>query len=399
MTEILVYANRIALDAVPPARVLVVPWGYVKSKNHDFVVDREAADAMVAALTAHGTDLPIDFEHTTMGGEFASPDGSAPAMGWIKALSIEEGVGIWADVEWTERGANFIAKKEYRYLSPVVLVRKSDSRAVGLHSVGLTNKPAIVGMAPIANKEAIVVNSEEVLQQARWFLNLPTTATEQDIMNELEKLLGQIRTLAGVDATANAETALTALKAKLDDASKIRVAACKALKLAERATADDIVAAVNKAVEPNLAANSELQVISNRLKETTEELNTMKKRMSDGDIQARIDKAFSDGKLCKAQITANSEQLREMASDEKRWNAFVDVLPVQHPTDGRVVANNTKPAGGTDRASVIKAANSEYTSESDIHELCSREAFVSDALVRAGHSDTLSDDDKKLLVC
>ena len=41
--------------------------------------------------------------------------------------------------------AQYLENKEYRYLSPVVNVRKADNKAVGLHSLALTNTPAIEG--------------------------------------------------------------------------------------------------------------------------------------------------------------------------------------------------------------------------------------------------------------
>ncbi|MGQ9650626.1 MAG: phage protease [Phycisphaerae bacterium] len=143
----------------PPSRVLVAPWGEVKSAKGTFVVDGEAAKLVIDAFRAHGTDIPVDYEHQSLGGEYMSPSGQAPAAGWIRALSVVEPggsgeePGLLADVEWTEAARRRLSAKEYRYLSPVVLVRKSDRRMVALHSAALTNKPAIVGMKAIVNSE------------------------------------------------------------------------------------------------------------------------------------------------------------------------------------------------------------------------------------------------------
>ena len=62
-----------------PSRILLAPWGQVESTNGSFVVDDDAAQMAVAAFEEHGTDLPIDFEHQTLGGVYASPSGQAPA--------------------------------------------------------------------------------------------------------------------------------------------------------------------------------------------------------------------------------------------------------------------------------------------------------------------------------
>ena len=83
---------------------------------------------MHEALSAHGTDLPIDYEHQTLGGTYSSPNGQAPAAGWIKSLRSEPGIGLLAEIEWTEQARKMIAAKEYRYLSPVAIIRKNDRK-------------------------------------------------------------------------------------------------------------------------------------------------------------------------------------------------------------------------------------------------------------------------------
>ena len=147
-----------ALDgSEAPSRVLVAPWGRVESSNGTFLVDAEAGQMVVEAFAKQGTDLPVDYEHQSLGGTYASPNGQAPAAGWIRSIEIvssEEGeAGLFAHVDWTDAAKEKLTAREYRYLSPVVLVRKSDRRVVALHSVALTNKPAIVGMKPIVNRQ------------------------------------------------------------------------------------------------------------------------------------------------------------------------------------------------------------------------------------------------------
>ncbi|GMV96714.1 MAG: hypothetical protein AMXMBFR83_10750 [Phycisphaerae bacterium] len=146
------------LPAEVPGRVLIAPWGRVESASGWFMMDEEAAGAVLAAFERQGTDVPVDYEHQSLGGAYASPSGQAPAAGWIRALHVvrpgEGPAGLYAEVEWTEGGRARLAAREYRYLSPVVMVRKSDRRVLALHSAALTNKPAIAGMRPIVNREA-----------------------------------------------------------------------------------------------------------------------------------------------------------------------------------------------------------------------------------------------------
>lgn len=151
-----------------PDRILIVPWGEVRSDSGSFLLDEEAAAAAMTAFNEHGADLPVDFEHQTLGGAFSSPSGQAPAAGWVNALikvSPEEAgrdglpaePGLWGNVTWTGDGAERLTNREYRYLSPVALVRRRDRRLIALHSAALTNKPAIVGMRPIINRSAAAV--------------------------------------------------------------------------------------------------------------------------------------------------------------------------------------------------------------------------------------------------
>lgn len=143
-----------------PARVLLSPWGEVESTNGDFIVDEEAARLVIEAFAAHGTDLPIDYEHQTLGGEYAAPNGQAPAAGWIRRVLAEPGVGLVAEIEWTEAARRRLASREYRYLSPVAVIRREDRKLVAIHSAALTNKPAIRGMEAIVNRAAMEVPSD-----------------------------------------------------------------------------------------------------------------------------------------------------------------------------------------------------------------------------------------------
>ncbi|HOW19122.1 MAG TPA: phage protease, partial [Phycisphaerae bacterium] len=136
---------RCELAASAPQRVVICPWGEFTVHGQRVILDDQAAAATIAAVRARRVDTVIDYEHQTEGGKFASPDGTAPASGWIKGLSVQPGVGLVADVQWTPRAARMIAAREYRYLSPVLTVSKTDGRVVGIRSVALTNAPAIDG--------------------------------------------------------------------------------------------------------------------------------------------------------------------------------------------------------------------------------------------------------------
>lgn len=175
-----------------PTQVLLAPWGQVESTNGSFVVDEESVQLALEAFDEHATDLPIDYEHQTLGGTYASPDGRAPAAGWIKRLESKPGIGLVAHIEWTKQATTMLTAKEYRYLSPVAIIRKTDRKLVAIHSAALTNKPAIKGMQPIVNKANLEFSvDEEVnpLARLRAELNLGVNADAQEVLVAASKRL------------------------------------------------------------------------------------------------------------------------------------------------------------------------------------------------------------------
>jgi phage I-like protein len=183
-----------------PSTLVVAPWGQVESKSGTFVVDQESGEEAVAAFEAHGTDLPIDYEHQTLGGVYSSPTGAAPAAGWITGLAIVPGEGLVASVTWTDQARELLAAKAYRYLSPVVLLRKSDRKVVAIHSVALTNKPAIVGMAAIVNHDAAHVADELGMELAALRERLDVD-DESDVATVLAAAGARIRELEDTSRT------------------------------------------------------------------------------------------------------------------------------------------------------------------------------------------------------
>jgi len=145
MNDQMMRAESINVANVPEV-IAVLPLGHVISDKGEFDVDTESFQAINAQIAKRGVDLVIDYEHQTLKG------GQAPAAGWVKELMLKDGQ-IQARVKWTPPATNYLRNKEYRYLSPVVTVRKSDGKVTGLHSLALTNAPAIEGMTPLVNSE------------------------------------------------------------------------------------------------------------------------------------------------------------------------------------------------------------------------------------------------------
>lgn len=165
--------------------IQILPYGWVKSEKGTFLVDDQAMNTIMQAFTAKKNDTVIDYEHQTL------KDVIAPAAAWIKRLENRGKDGLWGEVEWTPKALEFVQNKEYRYLSPVIFARKSDGRAVVLHSCALTNTPAIDGMEPIANKET-EEKSMDFLKLVAALLGLPETATEDEVKQAIAALKQQV---------------------------------------------------------------------------------------------------------------------------------------------------------------------------------------------------------------
>ena len=187
-TTIICAAEQVAMDGVPE-EIKILPLGMVHNVHQDFLVDDESCRAIINQFANRKIDLVIDYEHQTLFNV------QAPAGGWIKEIRKGEDALI-AKVEWTPKAQEYLKNKEYRYLSPVVNVRKSDGRAVSISSVALTNTPAITGMFAVVNSAGIpagYINPEggkemEFLQMLAAMLGLPETATEEEVKSAVEAL-------------------------------------------------------------------------------------------------------------------------------------------------------------------------------------------------------------------
>jgi len=146
LSERMCFTLDAELGSQPPEEVQLLPHGEVSPRGKTaFVVDDTAVKLIMEAFASRKTDLVVDYEHQSLAGT------EAPAAGWIKELFDRGDGGLWAKVAWTDRAVSYLQGREYRYISPVVLVRKSDGRAVELLGAGLTNLPAIDGMVPVVN--------------------------------------------------------------------------------------------------------------------------------------------------------------------------------------------------------------------------------------------------------
>lgn len=296
-----------------PEIISVLPLGHVVSSKGEFNVDKESFEDMKAQIAQRGVDLVIDYEHQTLKGT------QAPAAGWVKELILRDD-GIAARVEWTPQAAKYLENKEYRYLSPVITVRKSDGKATGLHSLALTNTPAIENMTPIVNSstfEGGQENMNEFLAKVAQLLGLGEDATEDQVLAALGKTLDDAKALK--ESAAKGEKADgkdeggTGSGEGNDDKVVANKAVCELLDLKTGASTDTVVAKIME------LKNGKIDGVN-----VLEELKALKKQSAERDAKDAVTLALKSGKIAPAQKEwAESYAL----SDPKGFASFVEKAP------------------------------------------------------------------------
>lgn len=287
--------DNVELQGAPEV-ISVLPLGHVVSSKGEFDVDEESFRAMKAQIAGRGVDLVVDYEHQTLKGV------EAPAAGWVKELKLEGGQ-IKAVVEWTPRGKRYLENREYRYLSPVVNVRKTDSKATGLHSLALTNTPAIVGMTPLVNSEHFEGGSNNMdIQKLAKMLGLDETATEDQIEEALKTCLAENKSLKEGQQQPPDENKVVANKA-----------VCELLGLSAGALTEDVTA---KIVALKGGIIDGVNVL--------EELKSLKAQSAQREADAAVELALKAGKITPAQ----KDWARSYAlSDPKGFVSFAEKAP------------------------------------------------------------------------
>ena len=276
----------------------------------------------VAAESLDGSDpkkkeIPIDWEHAT---EIKAPQGEpAPAAGWITRLEVRGGA-LWGRVEWTDRGREAVASREYRYLSPVFLHSKeragtknknSPGRILRILSAGLTNSP---------NLALHALNHEG--------------QGDKNTM-DIKKILGALG-LAGDATVEQAVTAIDTLKQDRDSAEERAGNSAESPSLEKFVPRADYDAAVELAKEK--AANAEAKLAEHEARSLEKE------------IDAEIAKALKAGKITPATADYHRAQCRvdgEGKSGLERFKEYVEAVPEVAGDSG---LDGKQPEGGAAKA-------------------------------------------------
>jgi phage I-like protein len=301
-------------DGGVPAEIQVFPAGRIELADGDwFVADDAARESVISEFMARGIDMVFDYEHQTEGGEYSSPDGTAPAAGWVKRFINKGREGLWAAVEWTERARELLAKKEYRYYSPVFYVTKEGRRLFKVTRLALTNAPRLNWITPI------VAKGRQAGRPA------PQQQGQEGQGMEFLKLCAK---LLGLPEDATQDQVVAALEAQL-------------LQAAQPVIAKEVLTALEL---PDTAGESEVVASIHALKQTpdlTQEVAKLKHRLAERDRDDLVAAAIKQGKITVAQREwAEAYALR----DPEGFRTFTAKAPQVVPVDQVTITDDHNPA-------------------------------------------------------
>lgn len=245
--------HQIALnnEGGAPGAIQLIPANRVIGRDGRWWVN-DNPQRILDAFTAYDGPIVIDYEHAN----WVLDGQPTPAAGWINTLEIRDGE-IWGLVEWTEKAATMIVAREYRFISPVFSHDENNS-IHALLGAGLTNQP---------NLKMTALNRRDQ----------PSTHDQMET--------------TGMDKTQ-------------------RIALCKSLGLADEASNEAIMTAINKLKDDRTVAlnkastpdqskfvpRADYDAVNSKL---TTAMNTISAHAT-VDAEAAVDAAITAGKIAPA---------------------------------------------------------------------------------------------------
>lgn len=162
--KLTVAACSFEIDKAKYGRIQLLPYGKFRATDGRptdveawYVTDTNGAD-VVALANSQKNPLPIDYEHQILHSQQNGKE--APSAGWMEYFYFTP-QGIFADVRWTDKAADYIKNGEYRYIS-AVFAYDTNGYVRKIFHAALTNNPALDGM-----DEVMVAASVQLLNQQK----------------------------------------------------------------------------------------------------------------------------------------------------------------------------------------------------------------------------------------
>lgn len=136
------------LQKKAPTAFRIIPAGAFSANDHrnngKWFLSEANARIIIALANQRRDDYLIDYEHQSLNGQVA------PAAGWFKKLEWRSDGVYVLDARWSPRAKALIEADEYRYISPVFSYAEDTGIVISLHSIALTNTPALSGLTDLS---------------------------------------------------------------------------------------------------------------------------------------------------------------------------------------------------------------------------------------------------------
>ncbi len=395
--------------------ILLLPDGLSRSKKGQVILDRAGARAAILAFEQHGTSLIVDYEHASMGGDFAPRSGEAPAAGWIERLEYVPGRGLFGLVRWTDRARSLIRADEYRYISPELLIGTSDRRVIGIQAAALVNRPALPNLPRVAasarpgNMESLQMGTtgdpeqggetrsdtpEDLLAEIAKALGIKVEGS--DVRDWLQAILEAIEKLTGKQASVTASMAegsggeamdwLRAIAKVLGMTGKTATEVLRAvleklkqdtLSVGEDGSKDAEVAASVRGrlgLDPQAGVHEVSLAMSMREQRADAEVYQAEREKG---AVAMVDHLLAEGKINPRDTECKEAALALALESPDRLVALFDKAPSVLPPQGKTQA---PPEASTRRGQCIRLACATFGGDERLQRTTSLEAYVACAL-------------------
>jgi phage I-like protein len=279
-------------EFTPPAVIKLAPRGKVQTRDgraYDF-----DPELLVARFEKDEIDIAGDLEHSLS--SFVG-DKKQGAVAWATKLEARDD-GLYAHVDWLERGIAALKARTHRYISPTF---KHDQfgKATWMHSFALVASPALANMPAVASAD-------------------PHNHSEN---NPMSVKLAQLAAALGVTTDASEDAMLAALNAKLANT-------------------------VDKAVHEETLAS---------LKSTTDELAKLNADIRKTQIDDMLDEALKDKKIVPAQRESYEKLCAQEGGIEQVQALLAATTPTLKPSglDGQDPAAEDSASLSADDQAVI----------------------------------------------
>lgn len=208
--------------------------------------DRAAFERLVANFSG---EVLVDFEHK------AEQGGDTEAAAWVQALRVDPEQGLMATFRFTDVGAEAVANRRLRFLSPVWSL-DGQGRPERLISVGLTNKPNLP-VRPILNREdagtpPVEEKDTRMKEQLIAALGLAPEATDDDVVAAVAALKQRCDEQEAAALNAEAEQVAEENKDRIAN-----TAAFKAFYVKNREAAKAMIACLAPTAKPAVCNKAE----------------------------------------------------------------------------------------------------------------------------------------------